>query len=447
MKPVIETYSGQSRAGYRMTTTLQAITDKSQTHPQHHFQNLSCLLDEDLLYESWKQLNKSAAPGIDNIDAEKYAEQLSGNLSTLKDKLRTGDYRCAPIKRVYIPKLNSGKRPLGLPILEDKIVQQSVSQILQSIWEADFLPNSYGYRPNKSAHGAVHSLCLNLQYKGYGYIVEADIKGFFNNLSHAWLKRMLEQRIGDKRLIRLIQQWMRAKVIEPDGTKIKPLKGTPQGGVVSPVLANIYLHYVLDIWFEKVVKPKLKGKAMLIRYADDFVLAFQLQQDASNFYKVLPQRLEKFGLSVAPDKTRLIRFSRFHPGRQRCFVFLGFEYYWSRDRNRKPRLRRRTSRKKQHLSMKVLYDWIKRNRSKPINEFMKTLKRKLQGFCNYYGLPDNSGSLHIMYGHVIRSAYKWLNRRSQRRSYNWKGFKDMLNWFGIRPMKVWKRTHVIVDWF
>jgi len=178
-----------------------------------------------------------------------------------------------------------------------------------------------------------------------------------------------------------------------------------------------------------------------------FVLAFQLQQDAVSFYKMLPQRLEKFGLNVAPDKTRLMRFSRFHPGRQRSFVFLGFEFYWSQDRNRKPRLRRRTSRKKQHDSMKVLYDWIKRNRSKPINEFMKTLKRKLQGFSNYYGLPDNSGSLIVMYGHVIRSMYKWLNRRSQRRSYNWKGLKDMLNWFGIKPMKVWSRKHVIVDWY
>lgn len=430
-----------------MKTALQAITFKSQTHPQHRFRNLSCLLDEGLLCESWGQLNKSAAPGIDNINAQQYAEQLSENLSKLKDKLKTSRYKCAPIKRVYIPKSNSEKRPLGLPILEDKIVQQSVSQILQSIWEADFLPNSYGYRPNKSAHGAVHSLCLNLQYKGYGYIVEADIKGFFNNMSHAWLQRMLEQRIDDKRLLKLIQQWMTARVIEPDGTKIKPSKGTPQGGVISPVLANIYLHYVIDVWFEKVVKSRLKGKAMLLRYADDFVVAFQLQQDAVSFYKVLPQRLEKFGLNVAPEKTRLMRFSRFHPGRQRSFVFLGFEFYWSRDRNRKPRLRRRTSRKKQHSSMKMMYDWIKRNRSKPVNEFMKTLRRKLQGFSNYFGLPDNSGSLNVMYGHVLRSIYKWLNRRSQRKSYHWKGLKDMLNWFGIKPMRVWKRTHVIVDWY
>ena len=300
-----------------MTTALKAITYKSQTHPEHRFQNLSGLLDENLFYESWGQLNKAAAPGIDNIKAVQYAANLSENLSNLKASLKTGCYRSSPIKRVYIPKSNGGKRPLGLPTLEDKIVQQSVSQILQSIWEADFLPNSYAYRPNKSAHGAVHSLCLNLQYKGYGYIVEADIKGFFNHINHHWLMQMLEQRIDDKRLLKLIQQWMKAKVIEPEGEIIKPTEGTPQGGVISPMLANIYLHYVLDIWFEKVVKTKLEGKAMLIRYADDFVIAFQFSRDAENFYKALPHRLSKFGLEIAPEKTRLIRFSRFHPSRKR----------------------------------------------------------------------------------------------------------------------------------
>ena len=241
-----------------MTTALKAITYKSQTHPKHRFRNLSGLLEENLFYESWGQLNKAAAPGIDNTNAGQYAANLSENLSNLKHRLKVGGYRSAPIKRVYIPKSNGGKRPLGLPTLEDKIVQQSVSQILQSIWEADFLPNSYAYRPSKSAHGAVHSLCLNLQYKGYGYIVEADIKGFFNHINHHWLMQMLEQRIDDKRLLKLIQQWMKAKVIEPEGTMIKPAEGTPQGGVISPMLANIYLHYVLDIWFEKSRQNKVE---------------------------------------------------------------------------------------------------------------------------------------------------------------------------------------------
>jgi len=430
-----------------MKTTLLAITHKACTHPKHRFQNLSALLDERLLYESWGALKKTAAPGIDQINAHQYAENLNANLTCLVSRLKTQRYRSASIKRVYIPKSNGALRPLGLPTIEDKIVQQSVATILQRIWEADFLPNSYAYRPDKSAHGAVQSLSLNLQFKGYGYLVEADIKGFFNKLNHGWLKRMLEQRIDDKRLLSLIQQWLKAKVIEPDGRVVKPSEGSPQGGVISPVLANIYLHYVLDIWFEKRVKPKLDGNAMLIRYADDFVVAFQLSKDAERFYDALPKRLHKFGLEIAKEKTKLIRFSRFHPGKQRCFTFLGFDFYWSRDRKKQPRLRRRTARKKQRESMSMFTRWIKWNRSMPIGEFLTTLKRKLKGFENYFGLPDNSSSLSGLYSHVINMLYKWLNRRSQRRSYNWKGLNDVLHCFGITPLRVNRRDYVIVDWY
>ena len=430
-----------------MKTALLALTHKAQTHPKHRFRNLSSLLDERLMYESWGQLNKSAAPGIDRINVKQYAEQLNANLSQLVTKLKTNRYRSGAIKRTYIPKANGKLRPLGLPTIEDKVVQQSVSQILQSIWEGDYLPNSYAYRPNKSAHGAVHSLCMNLQFKGYGYIVEADIKGFFNKLNHRWLMRMLEQRIDDKRLLGLIKQWLSAKVVEPDGQVIKPVEGTPQGGVISPVLANIYLHYVLDLWFEKRVKPQLEGKAMLIRYADDFVVAFQLVKDANKFYEALAQRLEQFGLEVAAEKTNLIRFSRFHPGRQRSFTFLGFDFYWSLDRNKKPRLRRRTARKTERESLSMFTRWIKQNRHQSIGVILVALKRKLDGFSNYFGLPDNCSSLSTLYSHVIRMLFKWLNRRSQRRSYNWKGLNDVLHWFKIKPLRVRSRKHVIVDWY
>lgn len=218
-----------------MTTALQAVTYKAQTHPGHVFQNLSALLDEGLLYESWGQLKKNAAPGIDGVDADAYSHELSTHITTLKDKLKRGTYRANRIKRVYIDKASGGQRPLGLPTLEDKLVQQSVAQILSGIYEADFLPNSYGYRPNRSAHGAVHSLRVNLQFKGYGYVVEADIKGFFDTVDHAWLQRMLGQRIDDKRLLALIQQWMKAEVVEPSGKVVKPTCGTPQGGVITPV--------------------------------------------------------------------------------------------------------------------------------------------------------------------------------------------------------------------
>jgi group II intron reverse transcriptase/maturase len=429
-----------------MKTTLLSIAIKAHTHPKHRFQNLYGMLDTDFLNQSWGQLNKKAKTGIDGITIAKYQSKLPENIQRLSQQLRNKSFRADDIKRVFIPKANGKQRPLGLPTIDDKLVQQGVSQILNNIWEQDFLPNSYGYRPNKSAHKAVHSLGLNLQFKGYGYIVEADIKGFFDNMNHDWLMKMLEQRIDDKSLLGLIKQWLKARIKSPDGCFNKPESGTPQGGVISPVLANIYLHYALDLWFEKTVKPRMEGRAMLIRYADDFVVAFQYRHEAEAFYRVLPKRLNKFGLSVAPEKTHLKRFSRFHPGRKRSFQFLGFEFYWSFDANKKPRIRRYTASKTLKAAMSEFYQWIKLNRSRPLKETMPILKRKLMGFQNYFGLPDNSRSLSRLSNYVVRSLYKWLNRRSQRRSYNWSSFKDMLGYFKIEPLRVSKRS-IPVDWY
>jgi group II intron reverse transcriptase/maturase len=265
-------------------------------------------------------------------------------------------------------------------------------------------------------------------------------------MNHDWLMKMLEQRIDDKSLLGLIKQWLKARIKSPDGCFNKPESGTPQGGVISPVLANIYLHYALDLWFEKTVKPRMEGRAMLIRYADDFVVAFQYRHEAEAFYRVLPKRLNKFGLSVAPEKTHLKRFSRFHPGRKRSFQFLGFEFYWSFDANKKPRIRRYTAPKTLKAAMSEFYQWIKLNRSRPLKETMPILKRKLMGFQNYFGLPDNSRSLSRLSHYISRSLYKWLNRRSQRRSYNWSSFKDMLGYFKIEPLRVSKRS-IPVDWY
>jgi RNA-directed DNA polymerase len=277
-----------------MITTLDNIAFKAHTHPKHRFQNLYGLLNTDRLYQSWGQLNKQAAPGIDGVTIKDYQQSLSENINRLSQALKQKCYRTNDIKRIFIPKSNGKQRPLGLPTVDDKLVQQSVSQILQSIWEQDFMRNSYGYRPKKSAHQAVHSLGLNLQFKGYGYIVEADIKGFFDNIDHDWLMQMLKQRIDDKAMLTLINQWLKAGIKLPDGELEKPSSGSPQGGIISPVLANIYLHYALDLWFEKKVKPKMRGRCMMIRYADDFVCAFQFARDAERFYKVLPKRLKKF---------------------------------------------------------------------------------------------------------------------------------------------------------
>ena len=376
----------------------------------------------------------------------KYKAKLIENIDRLGQQLKQKCYRVNDIKRIFIPKSNGKQRPLGLPTVDDKLVQQSVSQILQSIWEQDFMRNSYGYRPNKSAHQAVHSLTLNLQFQGYGYIVEADIKGFFDNLDHEWLMEMLKQRIDDKAILNLIKQWLKARIKSPDGVFTKPSSGSPQGGIISPVLANIYLHYALDLWFEKKVKPKMRGRAMMIRYADDFVCAFQYANDAERFYKVLPKRLKKFNLDVAEDKTSLMRFSRFHVGRKRHFVFLGFEFYWGTDSTGKPRLRRRTGAKKQKATLSEYYQWIKAKRSFKLSDWLPQLKRKLIGFRNYFGLPDNSRSLASLYDYVLHSLYKWLNRRSGRRSYNWSNFKKMIEYFNIESIKVSKRN-ILVDWY
>ena len=280
----------------------------------------------------------------------------------------------------------------------------------------------------------------------YGYIVEAEIKGFFDTVDHSWLKKMLEHRIDDKRFLNLIGQWLKVDIVEEGKVSLKAEEGTPQGGVISPVLANIYLHYVLDLWFSKVVQPRLKGKAMLIRYCDDFVVAFESKQDAEAFYEVMPKRLEKFGLSIAPEKTQLIAFSRFKPGRKRCFTFLGFDFYWNINQRGYPILRRKTSRDKQRDALTLMTAWIKANRHKKIRVLLPCIKRKLIGFSNYFGIIDNSASVVKYYHYMVHNLLKWLNRRSQLRSYNWTGFRQVLEECGIRYPKV-RKPKVVVDWY
>lgn len=429
-----------------MTTALSAIAIKAQTHPKHRFQNLYGQLNADALYRGWVHLNKRSAAGIDGVSAHQFEQRLPENIHALAHQLKAGSYRADDVKRVYIPKANGKQRPLGLPTVASKVVQQSVADMLQSIWEQDFLPNSYGYRVNKSAHQAVHSLQLNLQFKGYGYIVEADIKGFFDHMDHAWLMRMLKQRIDDKRLLNLINQWLKARIREPDGCYHKPTAGTPQGGVISPILANIYLHYALDLWFEKRIKPTLRGRAMLIRYADDFVVAFQYRPEAEDFFERLAPRLKRFNLDVAPEKTSLKRFSRFHPGQARAFEFLGFRFYWEMDYKGEPRLRRKTAPKKHKTTLHSFRQWIKENRHLRLDRLLPALNRKIVGFRNYFALPDNSLSVSRIFNEILHSLYKWLNRRSGRRSYTWSGMKEMLRYYGIQSMRVSKR-YIAVDWY
>lgn len=324
--------------------------------------------------------------------------------------------------------LNGKQRPLGIPAVEDKLVQAACAKLLTAIYEQEFLESSYGYRPGRGARDAVRDLTFDLQYGSYGYLVEADVKGFFDHLDHDRLLAMLSVRIDDRAFLGLIRKWLKAGILEPEGHILHPEAGTQQGGLVSPVLANVYLHYVLDLWFEKVVKPRCQGEAMLCRYADDWVCAFRYHEDAQAFYRVMPKRLEKFNLEVAPEKTRLLRFSRFHPSMQRRFTFLGFEFFWKEDRKGTPRVMRRTARKKLQGACGRIKEWIKLHRHMPVREFFRGLNARLRGHYNCYGVRGNSESLHRFFKWAQACAFKWLNRQGGKRSsFTWARFTQILD--------------------
>jgi group II intron reverse transcriptase/maturase len=407
-------------------TFLQALSMKARSAKAHRFQNLYSSLNEPLLYEAWGNLNKNGAPGVDKVTIGQYAKHLGENIKRLVERLKRNDYRSRLIRRKYIPKGNGKQRPLGIPVVEDRLLQGAARLMLEAIFEQDFHPVSYGYRPKIGAQKAVKDLNFELQFGRYGYVVEADIKGFFTNIDHGWLLKMVAERVDDKPFLGLIDSWLKAGILEQDGTVCHPHTGTPQGGVISPILANIYLHYALDHWFAKVVKPRCRGQAYLIRYADDFVCAFQYREEAEQFYRVLPERLAKFGLEVAPEKTCIHRFSRFHPGREIRFTFLGFEFYWENDTKGVPRVWRRTARKKLQISVKACRQWVKENRHVPLLMLIPTMIRKVRGHYNYFHASGNTSSLWIFYREAVRALYKWLNRRSQRRSLTWEGLKRVL---------------------
>ena len=407
-------------------TFLQALSIKAGTAKTHRFQNLYGSLNESLLFEAWHRLNKKGAPGVDKVTIAQYGEHLGENVRRLVERLKRDDYRSRLIRRKYIPKGNGKERPLGIPVVEDRLLQGAARLLLESIYEQDFQACSYGYRPKVGAQRAVKDLTYELQFGRYGYVVEADIKGFFDNIDHDWLLKMLEERVDDKTFLSLIDSWLKAGILERDGTVIHPHSGTPQGGVISPILANIYLHYGVDLWFERSIKSQCRGQAHIIRFADDFVCAFQYKDEAERFYRTLPKRLAKFGLAVAPEKTCIHRFSRFHPSRTRRFTFLGFEFYWESDTKGIPRVWRRTSRKKLQAGIKNCRAWIKSNRHTPLRELMPTMIRKVRGHYNYFRAVGNMGSLWTFYREAVGALYKWLNRRSQRRSLTWEGIKRVL---------------------
>lgn len=419
-----------------MSTFLQGIAKRAKERPGHRFGNLCELLNENFLKECWRDIRKNAAFGVDRVSAGAYAENLDQNVHDLVERLKGKRYRAKLVRRQYIPKGDGKLHPLGIPVVEDKLLQLAVTRILEAIYEQDFLRCSYGYRPNTGALEAVDKLTVKLQFGRYNFVVEADIQGFFDNIDHDWLMRMLSERIEDGALLRLIRKWLKAGVLDTDGTVLHPQTGTPQGGVISPVLANVYLHYALDLWFHKVVRKRCQGEACLVRYADDYVCAFEHEEDAKRFHQAMDKRLAKFGLDLSAEKTRIVPFSRHHSPGKTSFDFLGFEFRWGKDRRGKAHLKRRTSRKKLRESIKRFTVWCKEAcRCKP-HELFDVLNAKLRGYYNYYGIKGNSKSLSQFYTSTTRILSKWLNRRSQRHNYNWDRFHQLLEQFCIEKPRI-----------
>jgi group II intron reverse transcriptase/maturase len=389
-------------------------------------QNLAPYINVETLKEAHRKMDSKKALGWDNVSKEDYSVNLESNLDHLINRMKRGSYRPEASRRTYIPKEGNPKgRPLGISCYEDKLVENVIAGILGEVYEPKFLDSSYGFRPKRNCHSAIREIIEMVQYRKTNYVVEADIRAFFDSVDHTWLIKFLEHDIADRRFIEIIQKFLDAGIME-EGKFLNKEKGVPQGNGASPVLANVYLHYVLDLWFEKKVKLESRGEAYLIRYCDDFVCCFQHESDAKKFYDDLIERFAKFGLEIAEDKTKILEFGRFAKknreargqGKPETFDFLGFTFYCGTDSwKRFFRCRVKSSRKRMRRKIKETKEWIKWNRTLEVSELIKKLNQKLQGYYQYYAVTDNLKEVKRYRNAVIWLLYKWLNRRSQRRSY------------------------------
>ena len=376
---------------------------------------------ETLRQAHYKQVIGKAS-GVDKITKEIYEEHLEENIDSLLMKMKKFSYKPQPVRRTYIPKPGSDKmRPLGIPAYEDKLVQWCMAQVLNEIYETKFLDCSYGFRPNRNCHMAIKEINQRIMINKVNYILDCDIKGFFDNVNHEWLIKFLEHDIQDKNFIRYIVRFLKSGIIE-DLKYYESDKGTPQGGIISPILANVYLHYVLDTWFY-VIKKKFKGEMYLIRYADDFVVLFQYENEANQFYKLLLERLSRFGLEIATDKTRILPFGRFKGKKEDKFTFLGFDFHNGKTINGKYRTHIKSSVKKLKVKRQNLKEWARKNMHNPIDAIMTTLNRKLEGHYNYYGINGNYRSIKKFFTYAKYTMFRVFNRRSQKRHMKYEDFE------------------------
>ena len=429
-----DTPSGPS-AGESVETKLRRIASKARSDSNFQFSSLFHLMDRELLRGCFKRLRGDAAAGIDRVTKQMYAKNLEENLSKLIERLHRMAYIPQDVRRVYIPKPGSAKqRPLGIPCLEDKLVQSGLVRILEQIYEADFIDDSYGFRPKRGCHDALRALSHTVERSGVNWIVEADIKGFFDNVEHDWMIKFLAHRVTDKRVQRMIWRFLKAGIME-EGKRMVSDEGVPQGGSASPLLANLYLHYVLDLWFERRFSMSCTNPARLIRYADDFVVCFKLQTDAERFRAELVERLGQFGLEVEPSKTKVLAFgphemarvNREGGAKPETYDFLGFTHYCSTTRTgRRFRMKRATARKKFRAKLAAYKQWLKTNRTRMNNrELWEKTRAKLRGHYAYYGVTDNFRGIKRFGYEVKRILFKWLNRQGGRRRMNWEKFSLM----------------------
>lgn len=428
-----------------METQLARITEVAKRNKEERFTSLVHLINANTLRESHQALAKGKASGADQVTKEDYEEELEKNIADLLARMKRQAYKPQSVKRVYIPKPGTDKlRPLGIPSYEDKLVQKTIAPILNAIYETDFLNNSFGFRPGRSGHDALKALNNIIETKRVNYVVEADIRGFFDHVDHDWMMKFLSHRIADNNLLRIIRRFLKAGIMEA-GMRYDTPEGTPQGGIISPILANIYLHYSLDLWFSKVFRGHCKGEVYLIRYADDFIVCCRYKEDAESFLEALKERLSKFNLAVAEDKTRILEFGRFAneanrkagKGKAETFDFLGFTHYCSTSKKGKFRVKRKTSRKKMNASLHRFKEWMRANLTLPLKELMPRLRVKLLGHFRYYGVTDNYASLSEFSYHVRRGLFWWCNRRSQGKHYEWGRFNMMLKNYKYPQPKIY----------
>jgi RNA-directed DNA polymerase len=440
-------HSPDNREGDAVQTKLDQISRKAKEENKCRFNNLMHLLNPDNLKECFYLLKKNASAGSDGVSFVEYESKLEDNLVNLVDRMKCWSYRPQPVRRIYIPKSNGKTRPLGIPSIEDKIVQMAVTRILNAIYENDFTDFSYGFRPDKCCHDALERLDLMIKWNPVSYVIDADIKGFFDNMDHQWMIKMLEERIADKNLLRLIKRFLRNGYLE-DGKYYSTEQGTPQGGVISPILSNIYLHYVIDLWMRDVVKKRTQGFVGIVRYADDYVICVGNKSEAEKILQALKRRLSKFNLDLAEDKTKLICFGRFAESKARrtgkrteTFDFLSFTHYNSKDRKGGFRVGRKTARKKFSVKLEGMYQWLKKSRGIKPQLWWKILCAKLRGHYNYYGVSGNYREIEKYYQLTIKYLYKWLNRRSQKRSFNWDKFRVYLERFPLPKPRIYHNLY------